>query len=96
MFHEKLQEFAMILIKKYHYNFPAEYFDDYRGSFNKDKFFKIEPLKEKLRRREADSLLTSNVEQKKYIDLGEIDKENANSLPSLASAWVERFGGVSD
>ena len=27
---EKLQEFAMILIKKYHYNFPAEYFEDYR------------------------------------------------------------------
>ena len=34
MFREKLQEFAMILIKKYHYNFPAEYFDDYRGRFN--------------------------------------------------------------
>ena len=29
MIREKLEEFAMILIKKYHYNFSVEYFDDY-------------------------------------------------------------------
>ena len=38
MIREKLQEFAMILTKEYHYNFPAEYFDDYHGSFNKKDF----------------------------------------------------------
>ena len=86
----------MILIKKYHYNFPTEYFDDYRGSFNKDEFLKMEQPKEKLRRRAANSLFTSNVEQKKYIGLGEIDKEDANSLPLLANAWVKGFRGVSD
>ena len=42
MFREKLQEFAMILTKKYHYNFSAEYFDDYRESFNKEEFLKVE------------------------------------------------------
>ena len=42
MFYEKLQEFAMILTKKYHYNFPMEYFDDHHGSFNKEDFLKME------------------------------------------------------
>ena len=42
MFYEKLQEFAMILVKKYHYNFPVEYFDDYHGSFNKEEFLRVE------------------------------------------------------
>ena len=36
----------MILTKKYHYNFSAEYFDDYRGSFNKKEFLKGELPKE--------------------------------------------------
>ena len=42
MIHKQLQEFAMILTKKYHYCFPTEFFDDYRGSFNKEEFLKIE------------------------------------------------------
>ena len=42
MFREKLQEFVMILIKKYYYNFPAEYFNDYPKSFNKEEFLKME------------------------------------------------------
>ena len=42
MIREKLQEFAMILIKKYHYNFPVKDFDDYRGSFNKEEFIGVE------------------------------------------------------
>ena len=62
MFRKKLQEFAIMLIKKYHYNFPAKYFDDYRQSFNKDEFLKMEQPKEKLRRWEANSLPTSNKE----------------------------------
>ena len=40
MLHEQLQEFTMILTKKYHYSFPTEFFDDYRGSFNKEEFLK--------------------------------------------------------
>ena len=47
MIREKLQEFAMILTKEYHYNFPAEYFDNYHGSFNKENF--LGQSKEKLR-----------------------------------------------
>jgi len=35
MIREKLQEFAMILTKEYHYNFPAKYFDDYCEKFDK-------------------------------------------------------------
>ena len=84
----------MILIKKYHYNFPAEYFDDYRGNFNKDEFLKIEQLKEKLRRRETDSLSSSNAEWKKYTDLGGMDKkddenDNAGNNSSICGGSVQ-------
>jgi len=41
-----LQEFAMILTKKYHYSFPVE---DYCGSFNKEEFLKMDQQKEKSR-----------------------------------------------
>ena len=49
MLHEQLQEFAIILTKKYHYSFPAKFFENYHGSFNKKDFLKIEEPKEKSR-----------------------------------------------
>ena len=56
MLHEQLQEFVIILIKKYHYSFSAKFFNNYRRNFNRKYFLKMEQLKEKSRRREADSL----------------------------------------
>ena len=76
MIHEKLQEFEMILTKKYHYSSPVEFFEDYCGNFNKEEFLKMDQLKEKSRWQEGDSLLTSNVEWKKDTGFGGIDKDD--------------------
>ena len=48
MFCEKLQEFAMKLTKKYHYNFSVKYFDDYHRSFNKEVFLKMKQPRQEL------------------------------------------------
>jgi len=47
MLHEQLQEFAMILTKKYHYIFLAELFDDYRGNSNQEESLKMGQPKER-------------------------------------------------
>ena len=47
MLHEQLQEFAMILTKKYHYSFPAEFFDDYPRNSNQEESLKKGQPKEK-------------------------------------------------
>ncbi|XP_052189173.1 uncharacterized protein LOC127799296 [Diospyros lotus] len=99
MLHEQLQEFAMILIKKYHSSFFAEFFDDYCGSFNPEEFLKMEQSNEKSRWQEIDLLLTFNVEWKKYTGLGGIDKEgdynnsagsnNNNSGALVQGVWAK-------
>jgi len=63
MIREKLQEFAMILTKEYHYNFPAEYFDDYCGNFNKEEFLKKEQLKERPRKGDKEISVDNNLQE---------------------------------
>ena len=88
MFREKLQEFAMILIKKYHYNFSVEYFDDYHGSFNKEDFLEMEQPKEKSRLWKSESVLTSNVEWKKDdTGFSRTIEEECNVSDELGGEW---------
>ena len=69
----------MILTKKNNYSFPAEFFNDYRESFNQEEFLKMEQPKEKSRWWETDSLLTSKYVQKEYFELGRsIKKDDYN------------------
>ena len=63
MIREKLQEFAMILTKEYHYNFPVEYFDDYCGNFNKEEFLKKEQLKERPRKGDKEISVDNNLQE---------------------------------
>ena len=65
----------MILTKKYHYNFPAKYFDNYRGSFNKKEFLKVEQLKEDSLA-ESKSLVYSSYQQVKVFPLEEAPTED--------------------
>ena len=47
MLHEQLQDFAMILTKKYHYRFPAKFFDNYHGNSNQEESLKMGQPKER-------------------------------------------------
>jgi len=87
MLHEQLQEFTMILTKKYLYSFPVEFFDDYRKNFNKEDFLKMEQSKDKSRRREADLLPISSVEWKKYTGFSKIIKEECNISNDIGGEW---------
>jgi len=87
MIREKLQEFVMILIKKYHYNFPVEYFNEYHVSFNKGEFLGVEQPKEETRLQTTDSLPTLDFGQKKkHSDRGSSDQKDGCNIES-------NFGG---
>ena len=57
----------MILTKKYHYSFPAEFFNDYRRSFNKGRS-----------QVGGNQIHYSPPTEKKYSDLGKSYKEYFN------------------